>query len=70
MYANASCTGGMRAQLHFQSCWNGVDLYTSDNGYVAYLSGIDNGVCPPSFPKLLPHIFMETDWGVTQISDL
>ncbi|KAF4547191.1 Hypothetical protein D9617_54g000250 [Elsinoe fawcettii] len=59
-----SCINGLRAQIHFQSCWNGRDLYRSDNSHVAYLSGVDNGVCPPGYPILLPHIFMETNYAV------
>jgi len=70
LQANASCVGGLRAQLHFQSCWNGVDLYKTDNSHVAYLSDMDNGVCPPGFPKLLPHIFMETDYSINTMSNL
>ncbi|KAK7902952.1 hypothetical protein LTR67_002598 [Exophiala xenobiotica] len=54
-----SCDQGLRAQVHFQSCWDGVNLYKSDQSHVAYLSGMDNGVCPPGWPILLPHIFLE-----------
>lgn len=54
-----SCDQGLRAQVHFQSCWDGVNLYKSDQSHVAYLSGMDNGVCPPGYPVLLPHIFLE-----------
>lgn len=64
-----TCFNGYRTQIHFQTCWNGVDLYKSDNSHVAYLSGIDNGVCPPGYPKLLPHLFMETDYAVNQVSN-
>lgn len=68
---NAStCVGGLRAQVHFQSCWQGKDLYKSDNSHVAYLSQIDNGVCPPGYPILLPHLFIETNYGVTQTANL
>ena len=70
LQANSSCNGGLRAQLHFQSCWNGVDLYKSDNSHVAYLSQMDNGVCPPGFPKLLPHIFLETDYSIDTMTNL
>jgi len=31
---------------------------------------MDNGVCPPGFPKLMPHIFLETDYSVTSIAGL
>ncbi|KIV86256.1 hypothetical protein PV11_01876 [Exophiala sideris] len=56
---NTDCPEGLRAQIQFQSCWDGVNLYKSDQSHVAYLSQIDNGICPPSHPVLLPHLFFE-----------
>ncbi|KAF7327371.1 DUF1996 domain-containing protein [Mycena kentingensis (nom. inval.)] len=56
------CPSGVRAQLNFPSCWNGVDLDSADHkSHVAYLSGgPDSGEClDPKFPKTLPRIFME-----------
>jgi len=64
-----SCVNGLRAQIHFQSCWDGKNLYKTDNSHVAYLSGIDNGVCPPGYPVLLPHIFMETLYSVSLLAN-
>ncbi|EEU38288.1 uncharacterized protein NECHADRAFT_34566, partial [Fusarium vanettenii 77-13-4] len=60
------CDNGMRAQVHFQTCWNGGD-YQSDQSHVAYLSQIDNGICPPSHPRMLPHLFLEVIYGVNNI---
>ncbi|KAH7276186.1 hypothetical protein B0J15DRAFT_476657 [Fusarium solani] len=60
------CDNGMRAQVHFQSCWNGGD-YQPDQSHVAYLSQIDNGICPPSHPRMLPHLFLEVIYGVNNI---
>lgn len=54
-----NCDQGLRAQIHFQSCWDGVNLYKSDQSHVDYLSGMDNGVCSPTHPVLLPHLFFE-----------
>ncbi|KAK4966056.1 hypothetical protein LTR66_012068, partial [Elasticomyces elasticus] len=51
------CQYGLRAQIQFQSCWDGVNLYKADQSHVAYLSRIDNGVCPSTHPVLLPHLF-------------
>ena len=64
---NTTCANGMRAQIAFQSCWNGRELYKADNSHVAYLSGIDNGICPPTHPVQLPTLFLETLWAVSQI---
>lgn len=41
---NTTCGNGLRAQIHFQSCWDGKNLYKTDNSHVAYQSGINN-VC-------------------------
>lgn len=60
------CNQGMRAQIQFQSCWDGRD-YQTDNSHVAYMSQIDNGVCPPTHPRLLPHLFFEVLYGVNDI---
>ncbi|KAF2157675.1 WSC-domain-containing protein [Myriangium duriaei CBS 260.36] len=65
----STCINGLRAQIHFQSCWDGVNLYKTDNSHVAYLSGIDNGVCPPGYPILIPHLFLETGYQIAQVSD-
>lgn len=62
------CYAGLRAQLHFQSCWNGVDLYKSDNSHVAYMSQMDNGDCPPTHPVQFLHIFLETSYMVNAIA--
>jgi hypothetical protein len=64
---NTHCSNGMRAQIHFQSCWDGVNLYKTDNSHVAYLSQIDNGACPPTHPVQLVHLFYELYYGVSQI---
>ncbi|KAJ9612295.1 hypothetical protein H2200_003892 [Cladophialophora chaetospira] len=61
------CDQGLRAQIHFQTCWDGVNLYKTDQSHVAYLSQIDNGVCPPGYPVLLPHLFFEVLYSVNNI---
>lgn len=66
---NTTCPNGMRAQIVFQSCWNGVDLYLADNSHVAYLSQLDSGACPPDYPYQLPTLFIETDYAVGQVPD-
>ena len=66
-FKSLQCDAGLRAQVHFQSCWDGVNLYKSDQSHVAYLSGMDNGVCPPTHPKLLPHLFFEVIYSVRSV---
>ncbi|THX42582.1 WSC-domain-containing protein [Aureobasidium pullulans] len=64
------CINGLRAQIHFQTCWNGRDLYKADNSHVAHMTQIDNGVCPPGYPYQFPHLFLETNYAVTKVSNL
>ncbi|KAL9028286.1 MAG: hypothetical protein Q9196_003323 [Gyalolechia fulgens] len=61
------CKDGLRTQVHFQSCWNGKDLYKSDNSHVEYMSDLDNGKCPPTHPVAMIHIFFEVLYGVNDI---
>ncbi|KAI0880342.1 WSC-domain-containing protein [Annulohypoxylon maeteangense] len=60
------CDNGLRAQIHFPTCWDGRD-YQTDQSHVAYMSGIDNGVCPPSHPRQLIHLFYEVLYGVNDV---
>ncbi|KAK3062360.1 hypothetical protein LTS18_004206 [Coniosporium uncinatum] len=66
-FTNFDCKNGLRGQIHFQSCWDGVNLYKSDQSHVEYLSQIDNGVCPPTHPVLLPHLFIETSYATKDV---
>ncbi|KAF2721327.1 WSC-domain-containing protein, partial [Polychaeton citri CBS 116435] len=67
-YWNVSdCINNLRAQIHFPSCWNGNDVYKSDQSHVAHQSQIDNGICPPTHPYQLPHLFMEVGYQVTNV---
>lgn len=61
------CKDGLRAQVHFQSCWNGKDLYKPDNSHVEYMSGLDNGKCPATHPVPFVHLFFEILYGVNNI---
>ncbi|EXJ91928.1 hypothetical protein A1O3_00478 [Capronia epimyces CBS 606.96] len=65
--ATTDCPNGLRAQIQFPSCWDGVNLYKPDQSHVAYMSQIDNGVCPPTHPNLLPHLFYEIYYFPTRL---
>ena len=62
-----NCPGGLRAQVHLPSCWDGQNLYKSDQSHAAYLSGIDTGLCPPTHPKVLPHLFFEVIYSTNNV---
>ncbi|EXJ95461.1 hypothetical protein A1O1_00583 [Capronia coronata CBS 617.96] len=53
------CVNGLRAQVNFQSCWDGVNNYLDNSAHVAYLSNIDSGECPPTHPVSIPGLFFE-----------
>lgn len=41
-FPNIKCPDGLRAQVFFPSCWNGVDLDSADHkSHMAYPSGVD-----------------------------
>ncbi|KAF8640304.1 hypothetical protein AX16_010199 [Volvariella volvacea WC 439] len=60
------CPDGVRAQVNFQSCWDGINTDSPDHkSHVAYPSGgPDSGTCnDPRYPVTLPRIFLEVYWG-------
>lgn len=63
------CPYGLRAQIQFPTCWNGVDLYKSDQSHVAQLSLIDHGDCPPSHPYQFVHVFQEVYFQPNNVPD-
>jgi len=62
-----SCINGLRAQIHFQSCWDGVNLYKEDSSHVEYMSDLDNGMCPTTHPVPLIHLFYEVLYSVKEV---
>jgi Domain of unknown function (DUF1996) len=66
--ANTNCPQGLRAQIQFPSCWDGVNSFLPHSDHVAYMSQIDNGKCPPTHPKTLPHLFFEIYYSVDKFN--
>jgi len=61
---------GLRADVHFQSCWDGMNLDSPDHkSHVAYFSDLDNGKCPETHPIPMPHLFYETFWATDKFND-
>lgn len=59
---NKTCPGGLRAQVFFPSCWDGVNLDSSDHkSHMAYPTeySYDNGPCPASHPVHMISVFYE-----------
>ncbi|KAF9654023.1 hypothetical protein BDM02DRAFT_1154676 [Thelephora ganbajun] len=66
-----SCPNGVRAQLNFQSCWDGKNVDSPDHkSHVSYRAGgPDSGDCTPDFPFSLPRIFNEMYYDTPQFND-
>jgi hypothetical protein len=66
---STNCGLGLRAQIDFQSCWNGKDLNSTDNSHVAYLSDISDSDCPATHPYQFVHLFIEIVYHVNSGAD-
>jgi len=61
-FPKGNCKNGLRSQIYFPSCWNGVDLDSDDHKkHMAYPNGshYDSGVCPTTHPVPMISIFYE-----------
>ena len=56
-----NCPDGMRAQVFFPSCWDGVNLDSADHkSHMAYpIQNFNSGDCPASHPVQLISLFYE-----------
>ena len=60
-----SCQGGLRAEIQFPSCWNGVDLDSHNHTtHVAYPYLLRDGACPDGYPERFLTIMYETIYWV------
>lgn len=49
-----NCPNGLRGEIRFPSCWNGVDIQSSDHfSHMAYPIGGESGPCPSTHPVRL-----------------
>ncbi|KAL0961314.1 hypothetical protein HGRIS_006272 [Hohenbuehelia grisea] len=64
-FPTTDCEAGLNARIHMPACWDGVNLDSADHmSHTAYLSGLDNGVCPSTHPVPLLKLFYEITWNV------
>lgn len=65
-----NCPDGLRAEIFFPNCWDGVNLDSKDHrSHMAYSGDDGDGTCPSSHPVKLVSIFYEAmvragDWFV------
>jgi len=64
--ATKFCKNGLRLQLHFPQCWNGMDLDSPNHrDHMAFpIEMPDNGNCPSTHPVRVPNLFMEAFYSV------
>ncbi|KAM0280472.1 hypothetical protein ACHAQH_004051 [Verticillium albo-atrum] len=63
-FIQANCPNGIRTEINFPSCWNGVDRDSDDHrSHVAYPDELNNGQCPEGFDTHLPNMLFEVVWN-------
>jgi hypothetical protein len=69
-FPNYNCPGGLRTQVFFPSCWDGVNLDSADHkSHMAYPSLTDSGHCPPTHPKRFISLFYEIVWNTPDFAN-
>ncbi|KAJ3535585.1 hypothetical protein NMY22_g6420 [Coprinellus aureogranulatus] len=64
----SKCEGGIRSEITFPNCWDGVRLDMEDHkSHMAYGRG---GKCPSTHPVAVPSIFLEIVWDTTKFAHL
>jgi len=64
-FPTTDCESGFNARIHMPACWDGVNLDSADHvSHTAFLSGLDNGVCPSTHPVYMMKLFYEITWNV------
>lgn len=69
---NYNCPGGLRVQVFFPSCWDGVNLDSADHrSHMSYPAGqnYNNGPCPASHPVHLVSLFYEVLYDTNAFKD-
>jgi hypothetical protein len=63
-FLDAQCPDGVRFEVEFPSCWDGVRLDSEDHkSHILYPNFIKTGLCPAGFNVRTPVIFYETIWN-------
>lgn len=71
-FPDIPCPGGMRAQVYFPQCWDGVNLDSVDHkSHMSYPDGnvYNGGNCPSSHPVHMVSIFFELLYDTALFSD-
>jgi hypothetical protein len=68
-YLDANCADGVRFELMFPTCWDGVNTDSeSHKDHVAFPSLVMNGECPEGYPVRLPGLLFEVIWATNALA--
>lgn len=60
------CIDGIRLEIMFPSCWDGVHLDSHDHkAHLAYPDKVQEGDCPEGFRSRIPALYYETVWNTS-----
>jgi len=63
-FIDSNCVDGLRLELMFPSCWDGVAINADgDTPHIAYPDLVMQGTCPDHYNARLPALFYETIWN-------
>ncbi|KAJ7775838.1 hypothetical protein B0H14DRAFT_3588167 [Mycena olivaceomarginata] len=64
-FPTTDCESGLNS---LPACWDGINLDSADHvSHTAFLSGLDNGMCPADFVYMMK-LFFEVTWDVADFS--
>ncbi|KAJ5025163.1 hypothetical protein J3E73DRAFT_392408 [Bipolaris maydis] len=65
-FIDSNCADGLRLELMFPSCWNGISLDANDHkSHVAYPDLVMEGTCSTGYQTRIPALFFETIWDTS-----
>jgi Domain of unknown function (DUF1996) len=68
-YLDANCADGLRLELMFPSCWDGIAFEVKDQKeHLVYPELVMTGDCPQGFETRLPSLFYETIWNTNEFN--
>ncbi|KAF2689236.1 hypothetical protein K458DRAFT_439627 [Lentithecium fluviatile CBS 122367] len=73
-FPKGPCTGGIRSNIFFPTCWDGVNLDSPDHkSHVSFPANNGsferNSPCPASHPIKIPQLFYEILWDTRQFNN-
>jgi hypothetical protein len=70
-FPNRTCSGGIRSNIYFPQCWDGVNLDSPDHeSHVVHpKGGFFRTTCPESHPIRVPLVFIEIVWDTRPFND-